>query len=71
MNEQSRTYENCARLRDKCVEAGAMDIVRGCYALNVCGFKWRIFRPEKIVYRLMQDDALYGHLLSICMQRAA
>ena len=48
MNNETRTYESCARLRDECVAAGLMDIVRGCYALHVGGYRWRVFRPEEI-----------------------
>ena len=71
MNNETRTYVSCARLRDECVAAGLMDIVRGCYALHVGGYRWRVFRPEEIVYRLMRDDVLYARVCDARLQRAA
>lgn len=56
----NRTYEQCARLRDDCVKAGFLDVVRDCYALHIKGWQWKVFRPDEIVFLLMRDDALYA-----------
>ena len=71
MNNETRTYESCARLRDECVAAGLMDIVRGCYALHVGGYRWRVFRPEGILYRQQRADVLFPPDFDARLQRAA